>query len=175
MFRSIGYRGVPLEGVPFDEQHGIVPNEAGRIGEGGEYVVGWIKRGPSGIIGTNKRDAQETVDTLLEDVEAGRLLEPSDPDPESLEQLLTERKPDHVTYDGWEAIDRAEREAGEAQGRPRDQVHPHRGAAGGGQGEGRLGAANQRCRFSGENTRWSGRTRRDIESRRSWRRARDRR
>ena len=96
-----------------------IPNEAGRIGDGGEYVVGWIKRGPSGIIGTNKRDAQETVNTLLEDVEAGRLLEPSDPDPESLEQLLTERKPDHVTYEGWEAIDRAEREAGEAQGRPR--------------------------------------------------------
>ncbi len=124
VFRSIGYRGVPLEGVPFDEQRAVIPNDAGRVsdthgGTGGEYVVGWIKRGPSGIIGTNKRDAQETVDALLEDVAAGRLLQPSDPDPDSLEQLLSERKPDHVTYAGWEAIDRAEREAGEAEGRPR--------------------------------------------------------
>ena len=78
--------------MPFDDPHGIVPNEAGRIGEGREYVVGWIKRGPSGIIGTNKRDAQETVDTLLEDVEAGGRR----PGPESLEQLLTERKPDRA-------------------------------------------------------------------------------
>jgi len=119
VFRSIGYRGVPLEGVPFDDRRGVVPNQGGRIGDGGEYVVGWIKRGPSGIIGTNKRDAQETVDALLEDAAAGRLLNPPDPDPDSLEQLLNERKPDHVTYSGWEAIDRAERAAGEAEGRPR--------------------------------------------------------
>jgi ferredoxin--NADP+ reductase len=85
----------------------------------GVYVVGWIKRGPTGIIGTNKRDAQETVDALLEDAAAGALLEPADPDRDSLEQLLAERKPDHVTYAGWEAIDRQEREAGEPQGRPR--------------------------------------------------------
>ena len=124
VFRSIGYRGVPLEGVPFDERRGVIPNEGGRITDGGmpvigEYAVGWIKRGPSGIIGTNKRDAQETVDALLEDAAAGRVLDPSDPDPDSLEQLLAERAPDHVTYSGWEAIDRAEREAGEASGRPR--------------------------------------------------------
>jgi ferredoxin--NADP+ reductase len=118
VFRSIGYRGVPLDGVPFDEQGGVVPNERGRVADG-EYVVGWIKRGPSGIIGTNKRDAKETVDVLLEDAAAGRLLRPTDADPDSLEQLLRERKPDHVTYEGWEAIDRAEREAGEAEGRPR--------------------------------------------------------
>ena len=124
VFRSIGYRGVPLEGVPFDERAGVIPNDGGRITDGGaplpgEYVVGWIKRGPNGIIGTNKRDAQETVNAILEDVAAGRLLDPGDPDPDSLEQLLAERKPDHVTYAGWEAIDRAEREAGEAAGRPR--------------------------------------------------------
>jgi ferredoxin--NADP+ reductase len=118
VFRSIGYRGVPLEGVPFDEQRAVIPNEAGRVSDG-EYVVGWIKRGPSGIIGTNKRDAKETVEVLLEDAAAGRLHQPTDPDPDSLEQLLSERKPDHVTYAGWEAIDRAEREAGEAAGRPR--------------------------------------------------------
>src|SRR5215211_7917214 len=124
VFRSIGYKGVPLEGLPFDERRGTVPNELGRIsGENGplwgEYVVGWIKRGPTGIIGTNKRDAQETVDQLIEDLAEGRLLEPSDPDRDSLEQLLDERKPEHVTYEGWEAIDRAERDAGEPQGRPR--------------------------------------------------------
>jgi ferredoxin/flavodoxin---NADP+ reductase len=124
VFRSIGYRGVPLPGLPFDEGRGIVPNEGGRItGEGGsiegEYVVGWIKRGPTGIIGTNKRDAQETVDHLVEDLDAGRLLAPADPDRDSLEELLDERRPDHVTYAGWEAIDRAEKSAGEPQGRPR--------------------------------------------------------
>jgi ferredoxin/flavodoxin---NADP+ reductase len=120
VFRSIGYRGVPLPGLPYDERTGTIPNEAGRIADiAGEYVVGWIKRGPTGIIGTNKRDAQETVDSLLADLEAGRLLEPTDPDRESVEELLRERKPEQVTYTGWEAIDRAEREAGEPQGRPR--------------------------------------------------------
>jgi ferredoxin--NADP+ reductase len=124
VFRSIGYRGTPLAGLPFDERRGVVPNDRGRILLGdaslpGEYVVGWIKRGPTGIIGTNKRDAQETVDLLLEDLDAGRLLEPADPDRDSLEALLAERKPDVVTYAGWEAIDRAEKAAGEPYGRPR--------------------------------------------------------
>jgi ferredoxin/flavodoxin---NADP+ reductase len=125
VFRSIGYKGIPVQGLPFDERRGTVPNERGRIlGEDrepllGEYVVGWIKRGPTGIIGTNKRDAQETVDALLEDLDAGRLNEPADPSREALEELLDERKPDHVTYTGWEAIDAAERAAGEPQGRPR--------------------------------------------------------
>ena len=125
VFRSIGYRGIPVEGVPFDERSGTVPNEGGRIlaKDGGpipgEYVVGWIKRGPTGIIGTNKRDAQETVDALLADLDSGRLNEPSDPGRDSLEELLAERKPEHVTYAGWEAIDLAEKTAGEPQGRPR--------------------------------------------------------
>jgi ferredoxin--NADP+ reductase len=124
VFRSIGYRGMPLEGLPFDERRGVIPNDRGRILDGdrpraGEYAVGWIKRGPTGIIGTNKRDAQETVDLLLEDLDAGRMLDPSDPDRDSLEALLAERAPDHVTYAGWEAIDRAEKSAGEPHGRPR--------------------------------------------------------
>jgi ferredoxin--NADP+ reductase len=125
VFRSIGYKAIPLEGVPFDERRAVVPNEAGRVlGDDGkprpgEYVVGWIKRGPTGIIGTNKRDAQETVNTLLEDLEEGRLPQPQAPDRGELEELLRERKPDLVTYAGWEAIDRAEREAGEPHGRPR--------------------------------------------------------
>ena len=125
VFRSIGYRGIQVEGVPFDERSATVPNEEGRIlGDGGEpipgeYVVGWIKRGPTGIIGTNKRDAQETVDALLADLDAARLNDPADPSRDSLEELLAERKPDHVTYTGWESIDRAEKAAGEPQGRPR--------------------------------------------------------
>jgi ferredoxin/flavodoxin---NADP+ reductase len=125
VFRSIGYRGVGVQGVPFDARTGTVPNEHGRILEAdgtplrGEYVVGWIKRGPTGIIGTNKRDAQETVDAVLEDLDADRLNAPADPSRDALEELLDERKPDHVTYTGWEAIDRAEKGAGEPQGRPR--------------------------------------------------------
>jgi ferredoxin--NADP+ reductase len=136
VFRSIGYRGTPLEGLPFDERRAIVPNEGGRIqGNGkppdgehpagagaelpGEYVVGWIKRGPTGIIGTNKRDAQETVALLLEDLDAGRLLNPADPDRDALDALVAERRPDAVSYDGWLAIDEAEKSAGEPHGRPR--------------------------------------------------------
>jgi len=125
VFRSIGYKGTPVPGLPFDEASGTIPHEAGRIldeqGEQlrGDYVVGWIKRGPSGIIGTNKRDAQETVDELFEDLDAGRLNEPADPSRDALEGLLAERAPDHVTYAGWEAIDAAEKAAGEPHGRPR--------------------------------------------------------
>ena len=125
VFRSIGYRGVPLADLPFDEGRAVIPNDGGRIVDPesgpvtGEYVVGWIKRGPTGIIGTNKKDAQETVDRVLEDATAGNLLEPSHPEPDEIEALLSERKPDHVTYAGWEAIDRAEKGAGEPHGRPR--------------------------------------------------------
>jgi ferredoxin--NADP+ reductase len=124
VFRSIGYRGTPVEGVPFDERRAIIPNDGGRVlGDDGavpgEYVVGWIKRGPTGIIGTNKRDAQETVDMLLADLDAGRLPEPADPDRDALEALIAERQPEAVSYAGWQAIDRAEKSAGEPHGRPR--------------------------------------------------------
>jgi ferredoxin/flavodoxin---NADP+ reductase len=120
VFRSIGYRGTRIDGVPFDEATCTIPNDRGRVeGRTGEYAVGWIKRGPTGIIGTNKRDAQETVDTLLGDLDAGRLPAPADPDRDSMEALLAERQPDAVSYAGWQAVDRAEREAGEPHGRPR--------------------------------------------------------
>jgi ferredoxin/flavodoxin---NADP+ reductase len=133
VFRAIGYRGVPLPGVPFDERRGVIPNEGGRIvhadtgaRQAGEYVVGWIKRGPSGVIGTNKKDAQETVDAILADLGAGAssngssdALHPSTPDAEALERLLRERQPDVVTYEGWSEIDRHERMLGEQSGRPR--------------------------------------------------------
>ena len=120
VFRSIGYRGTRIPGVPFDEKQCVIPNEHGRIeGRTGEYAVGWIKRGPTGIIGTNKRDAQETVDTLLADLDAGRVGSPSEPDRDSLDALIAERQPDAVSYAGWQAVDRVEREAGEPHGRPR--------------------------------------------------------
>jgi ferredoxin/flavodoxin---NADP+ reductase len=120
VFRSIGYRGTPIPSVPFDDERCVIPNENGRItGRIGEYAVGWIKRGPTGIIGTNKRDAQETIQSLLADLDADRLGSPDDPDRDSLEALLAERQPDVVSYSGWLAVDRVEREAGEPQGRPR--------------------------------------------------------
>jgi ferredoxin/flavodoxin---NADP+ reductase len=120
VFRSIGYRGTTIPGVPFDEKSCTIPNEHGRIlDRTGEYAVGWIKRGPTGIIGTNKRDAQETVGSVLEDLDAGRLGTPTDPDRDSMEALLAERQPDAVSYAGWQAVDRIEREAGEPHGRPR--------------------------------------------------------
>jgi ferredoxin--NADP+ reductase len=126
VLRSIGYRGVALPGVPFDERRGTIPHEDGRVIDPetetpirGEYTVGWIKRGPSGVIGTNKKDAHETVDSLLADLDRGALLDPADPAPESVDALIAERRPDHVTYAGWQAIDRAERSAGERHDRPR--------------------------------------------------------
>jgi ferredoxin--NADP+ reductase len=120
VFRSIGYRGTRIPGVPFDEERCVIPHEGGRIeGRTGEYAVGWIKRGPTGIIGTNKRDAQETVNTLLADLDAGDLGSPSDPDRDSIDALIAERQPDAVSYAGWQEVDRVEREAGEPHGRPR--------------------------------------------------------
>jgi ferredoxin--NADP+ reductase len=136
-FRAIGYRGIPLPGVPFDERAAVIPNDGGRVLDPasgaplpGEYVVGWIKRGPSGVIGTNKKDAQETVDAMLADLtppsngggptpRPGATHTPASPDPAAVEELLRSRQPELVTYAGWEAIDRHERALGEPAGRPR--------------------------------------------------------
>jgi ferredoxin/flavodoxin---NADP+ reductase len=135
-FRAIGYRGVPLPGVPFDERSAVIPNDAGRVLDPdsrtplpGEYVVGWIKRGPSGVIGTNKKDAQETVDAMLADLslasangDASAAIsthEPREPNAADVEALLRSRQPELVTYSGWESIDRHERALGEPAGRPR--------------------------------------------------------
>ncbi|HEY2571142.1 MAG TPA: FAD-dependent oxidoreductase [Solirubrobacteraceae bacterium] len=150
--RAIGYRGEALPGVSFDDRAAVILNEGGRVLDPdsraplpGEYVVGWIKRGPSGVIGTNKKDAQETVDAMLADLTmsangdgpsesaaggAGTNATaaapgpaathtPSHPDGSAIESLLRERQPALVTYSGWEAIDRHERELGERAGRPR--------------------------------------------------------
>jgi ferredoxin--NADP+ reductase len=123
VFRSVGYHGVPLPDVPFDPKAGTIPNAGGRVldasGEPipGLYAAGWIKRGPTGVIGTNKKDATETVDLLFEDARAGRL--PARAGSTSLEQLLAERGVEAVIYAGWEAIDAVERGRGEPHGRPR--------------------------------------------------------
>ena len=120
VLRSIGYRGVSIPGVPFDEVRGVVPHTEGRV-ETGVYVAGWIKRGPSGVIGTNKGCARETVAALLADFDSGALREPRG-DRRALHKLLAERRPDRVDLDGWRAIDAAERKAGIAQGRPRVKI-----------------------------------------------------
>jgi ferredoxin/flavodoxin---NADP+ reductase len=120
VFRSVGYRGLPLPDLPFDERRGTLRNEAGRIaGEAAAYCAGWIKRGPTGIIGTNKKDAAETVAALLHDVEQGRLAHREDVSPETVEALLLERGVSPVVYAGWTSIDERERTAGEKLGRPR--------------------------------------------------------
>jgi ferredoxin--NADP+ reductase len=128
VLRSIGYRGRPLPGVPFDERRGLIRNEGGRVtGDDGhpipgEYVVGWIKRGPSGVIGTNKKDATDTVARLLEDADSARLNHPAEPSPDLTEPWLRSRVPGLVTWTGWEAIDRFETEGGAPHGRPRVKV-----------------------------------------------------
>ena len=120
VLRSVGYKGVALPGVPFDEAAGTIPNTAGRV-EGADrtYAAGWIKRGPSGVIGTNKKDAAETVETLLADGRAGVLRSPGG----DLGRLLDERGVPYVEHAGWQAIDAVERAAGEPLGRPRVKLH----------------------------------------------------
>ncbi len=120
VFRSVGYRGVGLPDVPFDEKRGTIHNEGGRIvGEPRAYCAGWIKRGPTGIIGTNKKDATETINLLLEDLEQGRITHDEQATPEAVETLLAERGVNAVLYAGWASIDELERSAGEKLGRPR--------------------------------------------------------
>ena len=118
VLRSVGYQGVALPGVPFDERRGVMPNTGGRV-DGAErtYAAGWIKRGPSGVIGTNKKDATETVELLLADARAGTLA--CVDSTQSLEALLDAKGAAYVEYAGWQAIDAAERAAGEPRGRPR--------------------------------------------------------
>ena len=122
VFRSVGYRGVALPDVPYDERTGTIPNDGGRVlradgvAVAGVYCAGWIKRGPTGVIGTNKKDATDTVEHLLEDARDGRLPARSGG---TIDELLVERDVGVVTYAGWEAIDLLERSRGEPQGRPR--------------------------------------------------------
>jgi ferredoxin--NADP+ reductase len=115
VFRSVGYRGVALPGVPFDEGTGTVPNDRGRVAPG-VYVAGWIKRGPSGVIGTNKKDASETVELLVEDLRDAPRKGRSAAE---VEAVLLDRGVQLVAYEGWTSIDELERAAGEPLGRPR--------------------------------------------------------
>jgi ferredoxin--NADP+ reductase len=145
VLRSVGYQAVPLPDVPFEERSCVLPNDRGRVltpeGEPlrGVYTVGWIKRGPTGILGTNKRDAEETVSRLVEDLRTGALPEPPNPGREQIDALLEQRKPDLVTVEGWRAIDAHELERGRSEERPRVKLasrddllataHPHSSSA----------------------------------------------
>ena len=118
--RAVGYRGVPTPGLPFDEKTGTIPHTAGRVDSSrNEYVVGWIKRGPTGVIGSNKSDSQETVDTLLSDLAGAELLDVDADYSEKLVEWLLERQPKLITDDHWKLINEYERSAGQSHGRPR--------------------------------------------------------
>ena len=125
MFRSVGYRGLPLPDVPFDERSGTVPNDEGRVLRDGEivrglYAVGWIKRGPSGVIGTNKPDSQATVKSLIADIES--LIPCENPDTRSVLNLLNTRGVQVVEFADWQRIDTLEIERGAQSGRPREKI-----------------------------------------------------
>ena len=126
VFRSVGYRGVPLPGVPFDERGGVILNEAGRVLDPdtkqplvGEYAAGWIKRGPTGVIGTNKPDAGQTVACMMEDLAAGRVLSPAEPDTAAALRMMRARQPMCVSYQDWLWLNELEVARGRAAGRPR--------------------------------------------------------
>lgn len=126
VFRSVGYRGVALPGVPFHERWGVIPNEKGRVVDPdsnlavtGLYATGWIKRGPTGVIGTNKPDSVETVAAMLADLAAGAYWRPAEPDSRAAEALVVARQPLAVTYADWRRLDALECGAGQACGRPR--------------------------------------------------------
>lgn len=125
VLRAIGYRGTATPGLAFDERRGVIPSRDGRILDSvdgashvGWYVAGWIKRGPTGVIGTNKPDARSTVQSLLADLEAGVLPTPS-ASSENLDRLLAQRCDRVVSYDDWQVLDEIERKAGDRDGRPR--------------------------------------------------------
>jgi len=121
--RAVGYRGVPTPGLPFDEKSATIPHTEGRIdGSRNEYVVGWIKRGPTGVIGSNKSDSQETVDTLVSDLSGADLADVDAEHSEKLVEWLLERQPKLITDDHWKLIDEHERSAGQQGGRPRVKV-----------------------------------------------------
>lgn len=126
ILRSVGYKGAPLPGVPFDVRKGTIPNELGRIVDpasdrvvAGEYVVGWAKRGPTGVIGTNKPDAIESINSMFEDLRKGKLAGCAEPDPAAIVALLAERGVRYVNADEWRKIDSAEVAAGKEAGKPR--------------------------------------------------------
>jgi len=126
VFRSVGYRGVPLPGVPFHDSWGVILNETGRVLDPGtkqplvgEYTAGWIKRGPTGVIGTNKPDAAQTVAWMIDDLAAGRMLSPEEPAAAAAERTMRGRQPRLFSYRDWLALNQIEVTRGRAAGRPR--------------------------------------------------------
>ena len=126
LFRSVGYRGEPLPDVPFNHDWGVILNEAGRILDPetkkhvtGLYTAGWIKRGPSGVIGTNKPDAGQTVKRMMADLQKGEILSPPNPAIEAAEALIRRQQPRYVSYQDWLKLDAIELARGAALGRPR--------------------------------------------------------
>lgn len=133
VYRAVGYLSQNIAKLPFDDQAGTVPNEAGRViaddtAEGHDrfmpytYVTGWIKRGPVGLIGHTKGDANETVANLLEDHAAGRLNTPGEPDPDAVVKFIEEKELPYTTWQGWYRLDAYERSLGETEGRERVKV-----------------------------------------------------
>jgi ferredoxin--NADP+ reductase len=128
VFRSVGYRGVALQGVPFDDRRAIIPNDDGRVLEedggavvSGLYTAGWIKRGPSGLIGTNKADAKETVACLLSDL-IGRAVEADPTWDERSAGFLTDRVPNLFSASDWRALDSSEVAVGQSRGKSREKA-----------------------------------------------------
>ena len=126
VFRSVGYRGKPLPDVPFNDRWGVIFNVRGRVIDPdtkhpiiGLYTSGWIKRGPSGVVGTNKPDSVESVTCMLEDFSTGSILEPSHADAISAEKFIGSRKPDYFSWADWKCLDQLEQDRGKACGRPR--------------------------------------------------------
>jgi ferredoxin--NADP+ reductase len=129
LFRSIGYKGHPLSGIPFDERDGIIPNREGRVLDATTkqpiarlYVAGWIKRGPSGVIGTNKPDAAATVELMLADAQQQQFSQGLQTDAEALPALLARKQVRYVTYADWQRIDKVEVAEGKKVGKPREKL-----------------------------------------------------
>lgn len=125
--RAVGYRGRAISGLPFDSRSGVIPSRDGRLlddgrARPGEYVAGWIKRGPSGVIGTNRRCAEETVHALLADLSAGLLSDPPVPLAGQAGRMFAQRVPGHLTWEHWLQLDDIERTEGARRGRPRRKV-----------------------------------------------------
>jgi len=126
VLRSIGYHGTPVSGLPFDADNGVLPNDGGRVLDAGRpmpgvYTAGWVKRGPRGVIGTNRACAHQTLTAIMEDFRRGVLVTPS-AGIGALDDLLRERGVDFVDWCGWRSIDEAERKAGAEQSRPRSKL-----------------------------------------------------
>ena len=129
VYRAVGYRSDAVDGVPFDSVSHTIPDKGGRVLESvdgehvpGLYTTGWIRRGPVGLIGNTKGDANETVGNLIEDFEAGNLTAPAQPSEEAVEEFLQDKGIKFTTWDGWHALDAAERKLGEAEGRERKKI-----------------------------------------------------